>query len=215
MPTLTVRSVMPGTMNGSTGHPSLVGHAWIEIQNGSSVESFGFYPETSNPYQPGEVKGTDADDYRGEGDFSEGFYITEAQAQAIRDFAVISNQFSTYAIFGGGTLNPFGTYNCATWVPAAIRAAGISGIQIPLLTFAPWSITGQFNPNTTWEAEGWNIDPTGVNSGFHSGSRTRAPAPPPPATPSPSTSTATASAPAPAGCAPTTPGSHWTATATA
>ena len=148
MTTLIVRSVLPGTL-GTNGIRSTVGHSWIEIHNSNgTVESFGYYPEVSSPYAPGEVKTTDASQFPSVLGFrSQPITITEAQAQAFRNFATVSNQFGTYSISGLGGLNPFGTYNCASWIAASFKTAQVSG-QFPTVLIVPWFAPMQFDPFT-------------------------------------------------------------------
>jgi len=94
MPYVTVRSVNPNT-TGNRGAHSGIGHAWVEISDSQfspmpngGTESFGFYPEQpGQPYMPGTVKGTDYADFVGHGNSSPPIYITEAQAQSLRNFA--------------------------------------------------------------------------------------------------------------------------------
>lgn len=94
MPYITIRSIAPGTI-GNLGASSTWGHAWIEISDSlyspnanGDPESFGFYPETDGqPYMPGEIRDRDYDNFVGHGNSSPPIYITEEQAQALRDFA--------------------------------------------------------------------------------------------------------------------------------
>ena len=148
MTTLIVRSVLPGTM-GANGIRSTVGHSWIEIHNSNgTVESLGYYPEVSSPYAPGAVKTTDAGQFPSVVGFkSQPITITEAQAQAFRDFATITNQFGTYALLGNDGSNPFGTYNCASWIVSGLKTAQVSG-QFPTALIVPWFAPIQFDPFT-------------------------------------------------------------------
>ena len=144
---IVVRSVLPGTM-GSDNVPSVVGHSWIEIHNSNgTVESLGYYPEVSSPYAPGEVKNIDANKFAGEGFSSQPINVSEAQAQAFRNFAFITNQFGTYQVLGNDGSNPGGGYNCASWIVSGLKTAQISG-QFPVALIVPWFAPAQFDPFT-------------------------------------------------------------------
>ncbi len=162
MTTLIVRSVLPGTL-GTNGSRSIVGHSWIEIHNSNgTVESFGYYPKVSSPYAPGTVKTTDASQFPSVvGSSSQPITITEAQAQAFRDFATVTNQFGTYQLLGNDGSSPFGSYNCASWIASGFKTAGVKG-SFPITLIIPWFAPRQFNPllPSTMEVEGWVISPT-------------------------------------------------------
>lgn len=107
MPILSIQSVYPGT-NGSS-----VGHAWLTITNmNGSIESYGFYPKISNIPNgldgPGRIDPDDRQRFPVPDRQSQDFYITDAQAQAIRDFADRTKQAS-YSFDGQGINDPNGT----------------------------------------------------------------------------------------------------------
>lgn len=129
MPYVTIRSVSPNT-TGNRGAYSSVGHAWFEISDSQysstadgAPESFGFYPEQPyQPYMPGAVKSVDYQNFVGFGNSSPPLYITEEQAQALRDFADQVNDTGFYSVVPGH----FGSgQNCATFVFAALRETGV------------------------------------------------------------------------------------------
>lgn len=148
MPYVTVRSVSPNT-TGNDAY-SFIGHAWFEISDSQystnpngQPESFGFYPRQEHqPYMPGEVKSVDYENFVGHGNSSPPIYITEAQAQRLRDFAAEVNATGFYSVVPGY----FGTgQNCAAFVFSALSDVGIT-TRFPARTIMPWWIPGQFDP---------------------------------------------------------------------
>ncbi|MBK9595669.1 MAG: hypothetical protein IPO57_10030 [Rhodocyclales bacterium] len=151
MPYVTIRSVSPNTTGNRGAYSySRIGHAWVEISDSQfsqmpngGTESFGFYPEQEGqPYMPGEVKSVDYDNFVGHGNSSPPIYITEEQAQALRDFADQVDANGFYSVvpgyFGSGQ-------NCAAFVFSALSEVGIT-TRLPARTIFPWWIPGQFDP---------------------------------------------------------------------
>jgi hypothetical protein len=91
---------------------------------------------------PGEVKSVDYGNFVGLGNSSPPIYITEEQAQALRDFADQVNATGFYSVVPGY----FGTgQNCATFVFSALSEADVT-TRLPARTIFPWWIPGQFDP---------------------------------------------------------------------
>ena len=143
MPTLTINSVIPG-------NSSVLGHAWIEIKGSSGANrSYGFYPQSNSLSTPGEVRSSDSTNHPLPNNSSGPIEITESQATAIRDFADRS-QSAYYQVTGApidSNIYPYGAYNCATWVVAAVEKAGLS-IKAPLPVWIPWWLPSAARPST-------------------------------------------------------------------
>lgn len=171
MPTIIIRNILPGT-RGENGQISSVGHAWLEIHNpDGSTESYGYYPAETGIYGKGDVRYTDSKNYGTEGSSSVSIPITDTQAQSIRNYADVTDQFGTYGLFGNGT-HPFDPSNCASWLTAAFREADISG-QFPATLLLPWFAASRFS-GTTAPSDGdpftgmpWPGMETDINTDFN------------------------------------------------
>lgn len=151
---LLIRSVLPGTVDG-TGVRSVFGHAWLELHHDSGVvERFGFYPESPSPYAPCEIRPLDYEKYDiTVGSSSDPISITNDQSQAIRNYAVLAHQFTPYGLFGSGS-HPFDPANCASWALGAIRAAGITVPHLPASLILPWFAASQFSSDLLYSQGG-------------------------------------------------------------
>jgi hypothetical protein len=133
-PTLIIQSAFP--LNASTP-----GHVWLTIVGvNGTINTYGFYPKTSGLSGPGEVKQDYDRVQHPVADVSSiPIPISEAQAQAIRDFAA---KPATYNWRDGATGLPGaedGEYNCSTWAINAARKAGVPiDTPFPVPLWIPW-----------------------------------------------------------------------------
>lgn len=104
MPTVTIHIAGRGTRL-ADGSPSLVGHMWIGLENGTAVHSYGFGPDGAHegqPFAPGRFYDDDHETYTGR-HYQKRIAIGASQYQAMRDFGREPARYGFASYYNGFT----------------------------------------------------------------------------------------------------------------